>query len=71
MKEQHIYPEYIHREKDLQPFYLHFGNLFIHSLNSIIIMILIDFILFNHVKDDKYKHFGLFQVYYFVVIQFK
>eukprot|EP01083_Nonionella_stella_P009831 28136_1 len=47
MKQQQIHPEYIHREKDLQPFHLHFGNMIIHAFNSILVMCL-TMLLFAH-----------------------
>eukprot|EP01084_Bolivina_argentea_P031299 57921_1 len=50
MREKGIHPEYIHREKDLQPIYLHIGNILIHTLNSLLIMLLV-MLLFNHEKD--------------------
>ena len=59
IREQGIYPEYIHREKDLQPFYFHIGNIFIHTINSILILILIKLLFDHYDNKNQYKHLGL------------
>ena len=43
--------EYIHREKDLQPYDFHISSLLIHTINSILITLLVSTLFTNYIQQ--------------------
>ena len=52
-----IHPEYVYREKDLQPEHFHIANLILHMLNCILLMQIIENIFCNKTWTFSFAFF--------------